>query len=626
LGEVIPFARAVMQAAAGPWTQAERIELARLAAAITRDGRAGYDVASGRGDGGEPWFAISMPTSGETVLHVARIAGRFIVHHVADDLAEEGHDLRALVRRAMRDVGDNLGGLGPGAAVLLLLAQAVLDVPAAHAGSPDHLQVLEIDTSVAPLVPDEVADLVVEVFATSSDFLAALPADETPTMAGFVPPPSLMMTPGMPLLAAPNGTDPGGFARVPAFDTVAEPTVRTTPPGARDDGLAALAATSNPARFREIAKVEEADGPSEQRANANADVSSIEGPLLGGTSDDTLIGGVGGDWMVGGSGNDTLIGGDGDDTMIGGDEDAAAIEVALTTNPDDLEDPEEPETEAAQPAEPGPDDDLLVGGAGGDFIWGGRGQDTLLGGAGRDFMFGGSGNDSLFGQMADDWLFGGAGEDRLSGGTGRDKLSGGSGNDTLFGGDGADSLTGEAGDDHLAGGADRDTLNGGSGNDTLSGGAGADCLIGSDGDDRIYGGFGGDTLVGGDGNDTLSGGEGPDTLDGGAGDDVLFIDPGTLARGGLGADLFLIDFAALAALPNAGVRQAMIEDFDRLEGDCYRLLDAEHTAVEELPAESSGQPGKLLITWTGPVDGLPPLDLASSPRHLPPFLHFDWLN
>lgn len=72
----------------------------------------------------------------------------------------------------------------------------------------------------------------------------------------------------------------------------------------------------------------------------------------------------------------------------------------------------------------GPQDDLFVGGDGGDRI---------AGRPGNDIVFAGAGNDNIRGDRDDDKLFGQAG---------RDDLGGGSGDDVLIGGDGPDSLHG----------------------------------------------------------------------------------------------------------------------------------------------------------------------------------------
>ena len=57
------------------------------------------------------------------------------------------------------------------------------------------------------------------------------------------------------------------------------------------------------------------------------------------------------------------------------------------------------------------DQDLLVGGAGGDFLSAGGGSDTLLGGAGNDHLYGQDGNDTLNGGAGNDTLVGGKGND-----------------------------------------------------------------------------------------------------------------------------------------------------------------------------------------------------------------------
>ncbi len=118
-------------------------------------------------------------------------------------------------------------------------------------------------------------------------------------------------------------------------------------------------------------------------------------------------------------------------------------------------------------------DDVLTGGAGGDFISGGNGDDTLRGGGGRDLLQGGNGRDRMDGGFANDLLFGG------------------NGGDIMFGGSGDDALFGENGDDDMAGGLGNDALFGGNGADTLAGGAGDDVLEGGNGRDIFVFGAGG---------------------------------------------------------------------------------------------------------------------------------------
>jgi Ca2+-binding RTX toxin-like protein len=67
------------------------------------------------------------------------------------------------------------------------------------------------------------------------------------------------------------------------------------------------------------------------------------------------------------------------------------------------------------------------------------------------------------------------------------------------------------------------------------------------GDDVLFGGDGADAIFGEDGNDTLDGGAGNDTLEGGAGNDRFTVGAGDVARGGEGADTFVVDLAQLDA-------------------------------------------------------------------------------
>lgn len=99
------------------------------------------------------------------------------------------------------------------------------------------------------------------------------------------------------------------------------------------------------------------------------------------------------------------------------------------------------------------------------------------------------------------------------------------------------------------------TVNGTAGNDTMQVGFadaqgdrvsdGANRILGGDGNDTISAGAGNDTLFGGAGRDTLTGGAGNDVLEGEAGDDWLTVGAGDVARGGDGADTFLVDLAQL---------------------------------------------------------------------------------
>ncbi|MEE1794561.1 calcium-binding protein [Streptomyces sp. BE308] len=216
-------------------------------------------------------------------------------------------------------------------------------------------------------------------------------------------------------------------------------------------------------------------------------------------------------------------------------------------------------------------DDVVVAGAGDDFVMPAIGKDTTKG---NDTICLGAGNDRMLGLSDRLTVFGGPGKDNLvmwssatiyagddndtvqmeSGGI----VDGGKGNDDIksYKGAVADvTFNGDEGDDTIVGSHSRDhnTLNGGPGNDRISseGGHGMgtdrDIVHGGPGNDRIEGEGGSDVLYGDDGNDTLCGyhffgakcadgeqGKSTDVLDGGKGNDALY--GASLPRQGLSRD------------------------------------------------------------------------------------------
>lgn len=100
-------------------------------------------------------------------------------------------------------------------------------------------------------------------------------------------------------------------------------------------------------------------------------------------------------------------------------------------------------------------------------------------------------------------------------------------------------------------------------------------VAGTAGDDRLVGTSGADLVTGGDGNDTLSGGGAPDglwdTLVGGDGDDHLYLDAQTLAEGGRGADVFIVQGSTMAG--GAERLLGAVLDFRVFDGDRFITLD-----------------------------------------------------
>ncbi len=204
-------------------------------------------------------------------------------------------------------------------------------------------------------------------------------------------------------------------------------------------------------------------------------------------------------------------------------------------------------------------DDVILGGAGIDYIYGGAGNDRIDGGAGEDHIYGERGHDILLGGSDDDEIRGGAGHDiifgdKIEADVDIDKLfdkkffsdefkDAQFNNKKLFSGNkietkffdigekdkitpdsglaGVDYIYGEEGDDLIFGDSGNETDN--DQGDTIEGGIGNDIIDGNGGNDTIEGGID---------NDIIYGGSGDDTIDGGAGNDSLYGDEGIRGKKG----------------------------------------------------------------------------------------------
>jgi Ca2+-binding RTX toxin-like protein len=165
------------------------------------------------------------------------------------------------------------------------------------------------------------------------------------------------------------------------------------------------------------------------------------------------------------------------------------------------------------------------------------------------------------GMVATSYSTMGSGE-TISSGSGSDLLVAGTGSGAhvLNGGAGHDVLMGRSGNDTLVGGAGNDVFAPGSGNDTVDGGSGVDSLIydysltgsGITVDVTSYGGavhgqdVGSDVfvniemIVGTNHSDRFNGGASGVVMNGAGGDDVFYLDYGSIATGGSGADRFYV--------------------------------------------------------------------------------------
>ncbi len=342
--------------------------------------------------------------------------------------------------------------------------------------------------------------------------------------------------------------------------------------------------------------------------------------LGGGPGNDQVMGWAGNDALFGGSDRDIIVGGAGADTIFGDRVFGTvsltdwAVQRQVTTDAQGVVTSRKL-TFSNFVVDMGltPDADVIMAGAGDDWVLADGGDDFVKGGAGNDYLVGGTGGDALFGEEGDDellgdgdtssatllnyadpaahgndYLDGGDGADRLTGGGANDELAGGAGNDLLLGDSnglageyhGEDQLDGGSGDDEMAGGGRDDLLFGGDGNDSmdgdssqlvgsfhgqdyLEGDAGNDTMVGNGNDDTLYGGTGTDLLWGDSqtlavqyhGNDFLYGEEGDDQLVGGGGKDTL--------SGGEGNDKLYGDDQFIAAADHGD------DDMDGGAGDDY---------------------------------------------------------
>ncbi|MEE5991080.1 MAG: calcium-binding protein, partial [Lachnospiraceae bacterium] len=155
-------------------------------------------------------------------------------------------------------------------------------------------------------------------------------------------------------------------------------------------------------------------------------------------------------------------------------------------------------------------DEVFIGGAGGDWIHAYDGDDTVCGEDGDDVIYGEDGNDVIFGGNGKDHIFGENGDDIIQGDHGKDYLSGGGGIDIIYGGEGNDEIYGDSDDDMLYGEDGDDEIGGGHGNDVICGGKGNDYLAGDAGDDTYFFdiGDGSDVICGWTGEDRIVFGEG----------------------------------------------------------------------------------------------------------------------
>ncbi|MGF6553712.1 Ca2+-binding RTX toxin-like protein [Pseudomonas sp. S30_BP2TU TE3576] len=174
--------------------------------------------------------------------------------------------------------------------------------------------------------------------------------------------------------------------------------------------------------------------------------------IAGDSDDDTVYGDAGNDRLDGGYGNDNIFGGAGDDiiTDIGGDD------VIRGEDGNDV-------IQAGNSTLAG--NNLVLGGAGKDFVITTEDITMTFGGAGDDFILGAKVNLAPTGNEGDDWIEGGT-QDGAPGDNASPTLTDDvPGNDIFIGTGGFDEMIGEGGDDTFVASDAQDKMDGMSGFD-----------------------------------------------------------------------------------------------------------------------------------------------------------------
>lgn len=315
---MLRFIRAVTQT--GYWTNQEKAELFRLAEELSGQG-SGVETATGISDNGDPWFIVYDAASGDVLVHVARIAGKFVVHDMSGDLLLEGGDLRRLVDRASGiDPAEIANGTYGNNVVVLAALALVIDF---------FLNTEKAEAAAEAETPLPLAFAALAIGHTQID----------------LPPPDAAAATDKPG----NGDRLHGQGQWSALPVIGESAI-TTPGDDRQAHLAAQAAFA--VRSADTAPIFQPLAP---LASPATDVATLD--LTGGAGNDTLVGGAGNDTLRGGDGNDLLAGGAGDDLLVGGNGDDTLVG--------------------------GAGHDTLIGGAGDDTLVVDA-SDIALGGSGAD--------------------------------------------------------------------------------------------------------------------------------------------------------------------------------------------------------------------------------------------------
>ena len=283
MGQVVPFIARMRDS--GDWSAAERARLEALADQLAAAG-VNVEVVFGATDDGDPWCVVT-DESGDVLIHVARIGGRFVVHSAVDDTVGESADLHTALRDRLLATED---AVAPQSATIL----------------PFGLTARQGQTFLALLA----ATAFFYETAGIGDTAQAAPAIDLPPQAD-TPPPVEDDAVGhtreaVAQAAAPQSAPERATTLVASTQTAPEPAAILTP----DTQVEAPAAPQ--AEMAPAAAAEPDLTLASQREPGEVFT------LRGGDGDDSIKGTAANEHILGGAGNDTLSGGGGQDTLDGG--------------------------------------------------------------------------------------------------------------------------------------------------------------------------------------------------------------------------------------------------------------------------------------------------------------------
>lgn len=277
MGTILSFANRFRDS--GQWTTSDRGRLDALTERFFGGGE-NVQVVFGATDDGAPWCAV-MNENDEVLVHVARVAGQFMVHFIVEDIVAHGANLREALGQWLTPEAERQGVV----------------VPFTRAQSGQEFLVL---LAVATFLEDQLR-LAAPYMIGGEDWPSDGPAVES------VSPPDVA-----------DATEQGGKADPAATEKEAsdDASVQTanTPTSSQADDENSAASRPQLGQVTEVATIMESAKDDAQSATPLVLAEHIRGD----EGDNVLVGGPRAEWLAGGPGNDELIGGGGRDTLDGG--------------------------------------------------------------------------------------------------------------------------------------------------------------------------------------------------------------------------------------------------------------------------------------------------------------------